>query len=49
MYDGEVHQAKTVKHEKDPSTYEEAMKDIDAKLWKNAMNSELDSMKSNNV
>ena len=49
MYDGEVHHAETVEHEEDPSTYEEAMKDVDAKLWKKAMNSELDSMKSNKV
>ena len=49
MYDGEVHQAETIEHEKDLSTYKEAMKDVDAKLWKKAMNSELDSMKSNKV
>ena len=49
MYDGEVHHAETVEHEEDPSTYKEAMKDVDAKLWKKAMNSELDSMKSNKV
>ena len=32
MYDGEVHQAKSMEHDEDPITYDEAMSDVDAKL-----------------
>ena len=28
MYDGEIYQAETVEHEEDPSTYDEAIKDV---------------------
>ena len=38
MYDGEVYQAETMEHDEDPFTYDEAMSDVDAKLWKKAMN-----------
>ena len=45
---GETYKANPEEIESDPYTYEEAMKDIDAYLFK-AMKSELDSMYSNQV
>jgi hypothetical protein len=35
--------------EEDPKTYEEAMRSIDASFWKDAVNSELESIMSNNT
>ena len=35
--------------EEDPNTYDEAMKSVDSLLWKKAMNTEMDSMKTNSV
>ena len=49
MYDAEVYQTETHEHEDDPVTYDEAINDVDSKSWKQAMNNEMDSMKSNSV
>ena len=49
MYDAEVYQAEAHEHEDDPVTYDEAINDVDSKSWKQAMNNEMDSMKSNSV
>ena len=35
--------------EEDPNSYDEAMKSVDSLLWKKAMNTEMDSMKTNSV
>ena len=46
---GETYEAILEEAESDPYTYEEAMNDIDAHYWVQAMKSELDSMYSNQV
>ena len=46
---GETYEAIFEEAESDPYTYEEAMNDIDAHHWIQAMKSELDSMYSNQV
>ena len=46
---GETYEAIPEEAESDPYTYEEAMNDIDAHHWIQAMKSELDSMYSNQV
>ena len=46
---GETYEAISEEAESDPYTYEEAMNDIDAHYWVQAMKSELDSMYSNQV
>ena len=46
---GETYEAISEEAETDPYTYEEAMNDIDAHHWVQAMKSELDSMYSNHV
>ena len=46
---GETYEAILEEAELDPYTYEEAMNDIDAHHWVQAMKSKLDSMYSNQV
>ena len=46
---GETYEAISEEAESNPYTYEEAMNDIDAHYWVQAMRSELDSMYSNQV
>ena len=46
---GETYEAISEKAELDPYTYEEAINDIDAHHWVQAMKSELNSMYSNQV
>ena len=46
---GETYEAISEEAESDPYTYEEAINDIDAYLWVQAMKSKLDSMYSNQV
>ena len=46
---GETYEAISEKAESDPYTYEEAINDIDAHHWVQAMKSELNSMYSNQV
>ena len=46
---GETYEAISEEAESDPYTYEEAINDIDANHWIQAMKSELDSMYSNQV
>ena len=46
---GETYETIPEKAKLDPYTYEEAMNDIDAHHWVQAMKSELDSMYSNHV
>ena len=46
---GETYETISEKAESDPYTYEEAINDIDAHHWVQAMKSELDSMYSNQV
>ena len=48
-HEGEVNQTESLMVEDDPLSYEQAMTDVDAKSWQEAMNKELDSMKSNSV
>ena len=47
MYLGEVFEAETLIE--DPITYQEAVTDIDSSLWQKAMNTEMESMYSNQV
>ena len=47
MFSGEVLKADVIGHEDDPYTYNEVMEDIDANMWKKAMNIEMESMGSN--
>ncbi|KAL5545175.1 hypothetical protein UlMin_008959 [Ulmus minor] len=49
MSGGEALEAEAIGHEDDPYTYNEAMGDVDATLWKKAMNVEMESMGSNKV
>ncbi|KAL5564391.1 hypothetical protein UlMin_027555 [Ulmus minor] len=49
MSSGEALEAELIGHENDPYTYNEAMGDVDANLWKKAMNVEMESMGSNKV
>ncbi|KAL5582278.1 hypothetical protein UlMin_014720 [Ulmus minor] len=49
MSGGETLEAEAIGHEDDPYTYNEAMGDVDATLWKKAMNVEMESMGSNKV
>ena len=49
MSSGEALEAEIIGHEDDPYTYDEAMGDVDAILWKKAMNVEMESMGSNKV
>ena len=49
MFLGEAYEAVPEEHESDPSTYEEAMTDIDSDQWKLAMKAEMESMYSNQV
>ena len=46
---GETYEAISEKAESDPYTYEEAINDIDAHHWVQAMKSKLNSMYSNQV
>ena len=46
---GETYESISEEAESDPYTYEEAINDIDAHHWIQAMKSELDSMYSNQV
>ena len=49
MFGGEALEAEAIGHEDDLYTYNEAMGDVDATLWKKAMNFEMESMGSNKV
>ena len=46
---GESFKAILKEHEIDPIDYDEAMSDVNAHLWKKAMEAELESMHSNQV
>ena len=46
---GEALEAEAIGHNDDPYTYNEAMGNVDATLWKKAMNVEMESMDSNKV
>ena len=46
---GESYQAITIDSEEDPINYKEALEDVDAHEWLNAMNREMESMYSNSV
>ena len=47
MSSGDALEAKTIRHEDDSYTYNEAIEDVDANLWKKAMSVETESMGSN--
>ena len=47
MFLGEAFQAVSIEFEYDPTTYEEAMADVDSARWVKAMKAELESMDSN--
>ena len=49
MSGGEALEAEVIGHDDDPYTYNEAMGDVDATLWKKAMNVKMESMGSNKV
>ena len=49
MSNGEALKAKAIGYNDDSYTYNEAMWDVDANLWKKAMNVEMESMGSNKV
>ena len=49
MFNGEVFKAESIEHVDDPTTYKEAMEDVDSSLWQKAMNTEIESMDSNGV
>lgn len=50
MSGSETYEAEAIGHNDDnPCTYDEAIEDVDANLWKNAMNTEMESMDSNKV
>ena len=49
MFLGESSDLVSGEHDDDPRTYEEAIQDKDASLWQKAMNSEMESMYSNQV
>ena len=49
MFLGEVFEAVSIESKYDPSTYEEAMADVDSAYWVKAMKVELESMDSNQV
>lgn len=46
---GKSYQAIENDNDDDPTTYHEAMEDVDAQEWLKAMNREMDSMYSNSV
>ena len=46
---GESYQAIAIDSEEDPISYTEALEDVDAHEWHNAMNREMESMYSNSV
>ena len=49
MSNGEALEVEAIGHDDNPYTYNEAMGDIDANLWKKAINIEMESMGSNKV
>ncbi|KAA3484309.1 Retrovirus-related Pol polyprotein from transposon TNT 1-94 [Gossypium australe] len=49
IYDGSIYNTEANHEGDDPLTYDEVMQDVDCKLWKQTMDAETDSMKSNTV
>ena len=49
MSSAESLEAEAIWHKNDHYTYNEAMRDVDANLWKEAMNVEMKSMGFNNI
>ncbi|KAG8499253.1 hypothetical protein CXB51_005765 [Gossypium anomalum] len=49
IYDGSIYNMKGNHKDDDPLTYEKVMQDVDSKLWKQAIDAEMDFMKSNMV
>jgi len=49
MANGETFLAESLEHDRDPYTYKEAMEDVDANLWTEAMKAEMKSMDFNLV
>ncbi|KAL2480682.1 Gag/pol protein [Abeliophyllum distichum] len=49
LFVGESKQAISIKQVNDPNSYKETINDVDADLWKLAMNTEMESMHSNQV
>ena len=49
MFLGEAYEVVPEEHKSDPSTYEEAMADVDSDQWKLAMKAEMESIYSNQV
>jgi hypothetical protein len=46
---GESYQAISTEQKENPTSFKEAMEDVDFESWKSAMNSEMESMYSNKV
>ncbi|KAA3464207.1 Retrovirus-related Pol polyprotein from transposon TNT 1-94 [Gossypium australe] len=47
IYDGSIYNTKSNHEDDNPLTYEGAMEDFNSKIWKQAMDAEMNSMKSN--